>query len=455
VGGEHLLYILADKTGPVEARVAAAQALGARSAAEFDVWGALCSVLQDPHDVTEVRLAAAQALGEYNVGGVRNQLTRYLQGDVDRRIRREAVGMLSRLGRVPEGMEPALQRDLQALEESLAAYPLVNLALTYGRDPRVLEVLDRASRHADPEIRAIAQRGLGMLGEMSVVIQALRDESPQVRQGAAETLGYYSLLAPEEITALQDALQDPDARVQRAARTAWRRLGLQPIPQPGIKQSAKRSSVPSQAATASSRSAPSQFDWAPLLEQWSRQWLSVREYAVELPDETIESGWLGYPGATAQELVALDHRLGRVLPPSYRAFLGVSNGWRRTSPFMDHLYSTAEVDYFRARNQWWIDIWVEERLDVSEEQHRAYLHKETQTQRPFRAAYLQECVQVSEAFDGAVYLLNPAVVTSEGEWEAWFLASWLPGARRYRSFWDLLRAEYESFVRLVTQLPAP
>ncbi|MER6977287.1 hypothetical protein [Streptomyces carpinensis] len=44
-----------------------------------------------------------------------------------------------------------------------------------------------------------------------------------------------------------------------------------------------------------------------------------------------------------------------------------------------------------------------------------------------------------------VYLLNPCVVTSDGEWEAWYLAHWLPGAVRYRSFWDLMNDEYKSF----------
>jgi hypothetical protein len=44
-----------------------------------------------------------------------------------------------------------------------------------------------------------------------------------------------------------------------------------------------------------------------------------------------------------------------------------------------------------------------------------------------------------------VYLLNPCVVTEDGEWEAWYLAHWLPGAVRYRSFWDLMNDEYTTF----------
>ena len=52
------------------------------------------------------------------------------------------------------------------------------------------------------------------------------------------------------------------------------------------------------------------------------------------------------------------------------------------------------------------------------------------------------------ASDSAIYLLNPKVVTPDGEWEAWFFANWLPGAARYRSFVELMQAEYRSFRQL-------
>ncbi|WP_202638062.1 hypothetical protein [Bailinhaonella thermotolerans] len=45
--------------------------------------------------------------------------------------------------------------------------------------------------------------------------------------------------------------------------------------------------------------------------------------------------------------------------------------------------------------------------------------------------------------DEGSILLNPHVVTPEGEWEAWYIAAWMAGAARYRSFWDLVSAEFE------------
>lgn len=43
----------------------------------------------------------------------------------------------------------------------------------------------------------------------------------------------------------------------------------------------------------------------------------------------------------------------------------------------------------------------------------------------------------------AILLLNPQVITSEGEWEAWFFSNWGPGADRYPSFWELMQEQYD------------
>jgi hypothetical protein len=50
-------------------------------------------------------------------------------------------------------------------------------------------------------------------------------------------------------------------------------------------------------------------------------------------------------------------------------------------------------------------------------------------------------LEISDTGDAAILLLNPEVVSDEGEWEAWFFASWLPGAGRFRSFEELMRFE--------------
>ena len=55
--------------------------------------------------------------------------------------------------------------------------------------------------------------------------------------------------------------------------------------------------------------------------------------------------------------------------------------------------------------------------------------------------------------DGAVVLLNPKVVTPEGEWETWFFANWLPGAVRYRSLAEWLADERRTCSKQLKPLP--
>ena len=83
-----------------------------------------------------------------------------------------------------------------------------------------------------------------------------------------------------------------------------------------------------------------------------------------------------------------------------------------------------------------------DRFTVDEE----YLvYGKTQDPARFRVEYLESALEISDTGDSAIYLLNPKVVTPDGEWEAWLFANWLPGAIRYRSFAELMEAEYHSF----------
>lgn len=440
-----LMRTLADRRKPAQERVRAAEALGTPARSADEVWSTLCEIFHDPDEDTQVRIAAAHALSRRNRALAPNQLCRYLEGDEDRLIRATAAKILCQWGSIPPVQEPALQRDLETLRKRMAPFPLVNLASSYGGDPRVVATLEQALQHDDPDIRHVAQRGLGMLGRMADVLQTLHDAAPQVRAGVTETLGYFGLKTADEVSALENALLDTDVRVQQAARTALRRLGVKPTAKPREPGQIVHADT-DQPTTGQPDVGPSPYPWRPLLERWSRQWLQVRDYAVELPDQVIETGWLGYPGATAQQVRELEQRLGRTLPPSYRAFLQLTNGWRRTSSFIHQVWATAEVDYFRMRNQDWIDVLTDSASVVTPEQHARY--GQDQDPLAYRGEYLRDIIQISEVGDAAVYLLNPAVVSDDGEWEAWFLATWSPGAHRYRSFRDLMQAEYASFVEL-------
>ena len=189
------------------------------------------------------------------------------------------------------------------------------------------------------------------------------------------------------------------------------------------------------------------LNWRPFLETWSRELIEAGAYP-DLPPEVVESGWLGFPGATEEQLNVVEARVGVRLPPSYREFLTVSNGWRQTGNSIWRIWSTEEVDWFRVRNAEWIDAYVNPfgGLDAPPLTDEEYLvYDDTQDPVRFRVEYLESALEISETGDSAIYLLNPNVVTPDGEWEAWLFANWLPGANRHRSFAELIEAEYQSF----------
>jgi hypothetical protein len=179
----------------------------------------------------------------------------------------------------------------------------------------------------------------------------------------------------------------------------------------------------------------------------------------KLPPEVIESGWFGYPGATEEQIAQAEARLGTALPPSYRAFLTITNGWRQTTPFINRLWSTEEIDWFNVRHQKWLDALLEKSgylstpsdtnssaPSIPDEEY--FVYGDEQDCSKIRVEYLQTALEISQRGEAAIYLLNPQIVTETGEWEAWFLGDWLPGADRYRSFQDMMQAEYESFLEL-------
>ncbi len=99
------------------------------------------------------------------------------------------------------------------------------------------------------------------------------------------------------------------------------------------------------------------FDWRAFLTRLSEEVLRDLEIVdyEDLPEDVATSGWLGYPGATDEEIARAEARLGVMLPPSYRAFLKVSNGWRHVPPFITKMWSTEEIEWFATRRQSWID----------------------------------------------------------------------------------------------------
>jgi hypothetical protein len=191
------------------------------------------------------------------------------------------------------------------------------------------------------------------------------------------------------------------------------------------------------------------FDWRTFLETYNREILSVDEVRKSLPADVVASGWVGSPGASEVELAAAEARLGITLPPSYRSFPATNNGWHEANYFVYELWPAATLAWFREQNQQWIDAYVEPDQDfprLSDEEY--FVYGEEQLPNNIRTEYLQTALQISDEGDSAVMLLNPEVSDADGEWEAWFFANWVPGARRYRTFREMMEQERVGFNQL-------
>jgi len=181
------------------------------------------------------------------------------------------------------------------------------------------------------------------------------------------------------------------------------------------------------------------FDWKTFLVEFSNELLKIGEIRDSLPEEVVEQGWMGYSGARDSEIEDLENRLGIQLPYSYRKFLEVSNGWRNTGYFINHVWSTREVTWFRERHSDWINAYTipfHGAPALSDEEYLVY--GDEQDPVLFRTEYLETALEISDIGDDAIYLLNPEIKNDEGEWEAWFFANWNPGAVRYPSFQILM-----------------
>ena len=187
------------------------------------------------------------------------------------------------------------------------------------------------------------------------------------------------------------------------------------------------------------------YDWNTLLQQWNEvllQKLDLTVYnAFVEPDITpavVASGWLGFPGATEEQITATEQRLGVSLPPSYRTFLQTSNGFRLAGNIVPRLLSTDEIRWSRDGDYDFSEL-ADDSLDEWDD-----------LDRDLYAYHLPATLEVSarETIGTAIYLLNPMVITSDGEWEAFFYAAWAVGAVRFASFWDLMQKEYQDFVQV-------
>ncbi|MGW1561947.1 SMI1/KNR4 family protein [Streptomyces sp. NPDC002144] len=179
-------------------------------------------------------------------------------------------------------------------------------------------------------------------------------------------------------------------------------------------------------------------EWCAYLADYSADVIRVAQ-GRELDgvsDEQRAAGWLGYEGASEEQLATLEERLGTRLPPSYRAFLGASDGWLQMGSFMWEMRTTATVAWLTETHAGLADSVV---IDEDEEE----------AEEEAEDAILERSLLISQEGDAQYWLLDPGDVSEDGEWAAYTWASWYPGlGERHASFADLVQAERVSFETL-------
>ncbi|MET9388725.1 SMI1/KNR4 family protein [Streptomyces sp. NPDC002928] len=173
------------------------------------------------------------------------------------------------------------------------------------------------------------------------------------------------------------------------------------------------------------------FNWHEFLGRWQEEWVP-RAGEDEDDGQTVVPP--GRPGADEAAIAAAEERLGRRLPPSYREFLAVSDGW--------HVDQTAGVYQLGGA----ADInWFQDPYDM------APLYEENLGDNPRRedvllAGMWQRALRLETDSDMSYALLDPGDSDQDSEWALYVYKGWsgeLPD--RYPSFRAYMEAMYRGF----------
>lgn len=178
------------------------------------------------------------------------------------------------------------------------------------------------------------------------------------------------------------------------------------------------------------------FDWRSFLLRWSGEW------ADSLPDGEVRSAdeeaarrarWLGFPAASKERIAAMEERLGRRMPPSYREFLKVSDGWRHAGGFVWLLAGTEDAHWHDNESGL---------ADLFEE----YLDEDADPEERREADIWRRGLQLDVESDATHVLLDPEDVDEDGEWAVYTWASWLAEPpERHANFLEFMRDRYREF----------
>ncbi|MFF3885497.1 SMI1/KNR4 family protein [Streptomyces sp. NPDC001914] len=177
------------------------------------------------------------------------------------------------------------------------------------------------------------------------------------------------------------------------------------------------------------------FAWRPFLLTWSGEWAdSLSEDDTRAEDEDArQARWLGFPPASGERIAAMEERLGRRMPPSYREFLEVTDGWRHAGGFVWRLAGTEHAD------------WHNDASGLGES-FEEYLEEDAGPEERREVDIWRRGLQLDVESDATYVLMDPEDVDEDGEWAVYTWASWRAEApERHASFVEFMRDMHREF----------
>ncbi|GHA03824.1 SMI1/KNR4 family protein [Streptomyces echinoruber] len=178
------------------------------------------------------------------------------------------------------------------------------------------------------------------------------------------------------------------------------------------------------------------FDWRSFLLRWSGEWadsLPDSETRSEDDEAARRARWLGFPPASEERIAAMEERLGRRMPPSYREFLKVSDGWRHAGGFVWLLAGTEDARWHDNESGL---------ADIFEE----YLDEDAGPEERREADVWRRGLQLDVESDITHVLMDPGDVDEDGEWAVYTWASWRAAPpERHANFLEFMRDMYREF----------
>ncbi|MFD3454106.1 SMI1/KNR4 family protein [Streptomyces sp. NPDC058691] len=181
------------------------------------------------------------------------------------------------------------------------------------------------------------------------------------------------------------------------------------------------------------------FDWRSFLVRWSEEWSDAQEPDGSLSEDdalAVRDRWLGFAPADTERIALAEERLGRRLPPSYRAFLEVSDGWRHAGGFVWLLAGTEAAR------------WHQDTAGLTEIWREAY-GPDPSPEAVMETGMWTRALQLDVESDLAYVLLDPLDVGADGEWALYGYRSWAAEPpQRYASFREFMEDMYREFHQL-------